>query len=178
MARLVATSPAAGLLPVTAGAVTLSEEVPEAITSVAPYRGKAKAVSEALKADFGAGFPAPNRTTGRSGARIVWNGPGQAMALGPRVSPEDAAVTDQSDAWACLVLEGTHAAAVLARLVPVDLREAAFKRGHAARTLLGHMTCTLMRTGALRYEILVFRSMAATAVHELAVAMRSVAARS
>jgi sarcosine oxidase subunit gamma len=59
----------------------------------------------------------------------------------------------------------------------VDVRRAQFPPGHAARTMLHHMTCTLMRTGDDAFEIMVFRSMAATAVHDLGTAMRSVAAR-
>ena len=176
MARLVALSPCAGLLPLTAGSVTLSEVLPEAITSVAPLEGQRAAVSAALEAAVGAGFPEPNRWTGAE-ARIVWTGPDQAMVLGPRVAPDGAAVTDQSDAWAVMRLEGQGAEAVLARLIPVDLRRAQFPSGHAARTMLHHMTCTLMRVGADAFEIMVFRSMAASAVHEIGTAMKSVAAQ-
>lgn len=176
MARLVALSPCAGLLPLTAGSVTLSEVLPEAITSVASLAGREAAVSAALQASVGAEFPAPNRWTGGA-TRIVWTGPGQAMVLGPRVTPEGAALTDQSDAWAVMRLDGTGAEAVLARLVPLDVRRAHFPEGHAARTLLHHMTCTLMRVEAAAFEIMVFRSMAATAVHHLETAMRSVAAQ-
>jgi heterotetrameric sarcosine oxidase gamma subunit len=176
VARLVALSPCAGLLPLTAGSVTLSEVLPEAITSVAPFTGREAAVSAALQASVGAEFPAPNRWTGGA-TRIVWTGPGQAMALGARVAPEGAALTDQSDAWAAMRLEGAGAEAVLARLVPVDLRRAQFPEGHAARTLLHHMTCTIMRVDEAAFEIMVFRSMAGTAVHHLETAMRSVAAQ-
>jgi sarcosine oxidase subunit gamma len=172
----VALSPCAGLLPVTHGAVTLSEVLPEAITSVAPFAGQEAAVSAALEAALGAGFPQPNRWTGAE-TRIVWTGPEQAMVLGPRVAPAGAAVTDQSDAWAVMRLEGQGVEAVLARLVPVDVRRAQMPPGHAARTMLHHMTCTLLRTGEDAFEIMVFRSMAATAVHALETAMRSVAAQ-
>ncbi len=176
MARLVARSASEGLLPVAAGRMTLSEVLPAAITSVAPFAGEEGAVSAALMDATGAGFPDPNRWTGGA-ARIVWTGPGQAMVLGPRVAPGGAAVTDQSDAWAILRLEGAGAEAVLARLVPVDVRRAQFPPGHAARTMLHHMTCTLMRVGDAAFEIMVFRSMAATAVHHLEIAMKSVAAQ-
>lgn len=177
MADLFARTPAEGLLPVTIGGVTLSEAEPARITSVAPFRGREAAVSKALQEAAGAAFPAPNRATGKAGARIVWTGPGQALVLGPAVAPEGAAITDQSDAWAHLVLEGQGARDVLARLAPVDLREGVFRRGHAARTLLFHMTATLIRTGTDRWEILVFRSMAKTAVHDLTGAMRGLAGR-
>ena len=178
MASLIPLTPCAGLLPAEIGGVRLEEVVPEAITSVAPLKGQEKAVSAALKEALGAGLPGPNRTVGKEGARVIWAGRGQAFLLGPPVAPEGAAVTDQSDAWAVIRIEGKAAEAVLARLTPLDLRASAFKRGHTARTLLNHMTCSLTRLGAQSFEIMVFRSMARTAVHELTEAMDAVAARS
>jgi sarcosine oxidase subunit gamma len=178
VARLVAKSPCEGLLPVTAGDVTLSEILVEAITSVAALKGQDKAVSATLKDAAGVGLPAPNRTTSKGGVRSVWTARGQAFVLGPAVGPvKGAAVTDQSDGWAVMELSGAGAAAVLARLVPLDLREDVFKTGHTARTLLRHMTCSLTRTGTAKWEIMVFRSMAVTAVEELHTAMKSVAAQ-
>ncbi len=177
MARLIAKSPAEGLLPVVVRGLTLTEADHGRITSVAPFRGQEAAVAGALKQAIGAAWPAPGRITGRAGARAVWSGLGQVLVLGPEVAVAGAALTDQSDAWCCLALEGEGAAAALARLTPLDLRESVFKRGHAARSLLGHMSCLFLRTGAARYEMLVFRSMARTAVHELTRAMESVAAQ-
>ena len=43
-------------------------------------------------------------------------------------------MTDQSDGWTVLALSGAAAVDVLARLVPVDLRLAAFPVGGALRT--------------------------------------------
>lgn len=178
MARLVATSALEGLLPLSAEETVLSEVSPGPIASVAAYRGRAKDVSAALKAAVGVGLPAPNRTQAKGGVRAVWTARDQAFVLGAAVGPlAGAAVTDQSDAWAVMELRGPLAAAALARLVPVDLRDAAFARGHTARTLLRHMTCSLTRTGAESWEIMVFRSMARTAVEELHTAMKSVAAQ-
>ncbi|MCG6904137.1 MAG: sarcosine oxidase subunit gamma [Rhodobacter sp.] len=177
MPRLIAKSACDGLLPVTIGSVTLSEFSPDAITSLAPFNGRAAAVSGALKSAIGAGFPAANRCTGKAGARVAWSGIGQALVIGPRVEIDGAAMTDQTDAWACLALDGARAGEVLARLCPLDLRDSQFKTGHAARSLLGHMTGLFLRTGARRFELLVFRSMAQTAVHELTGAMTSVDAQ-
>lgn len=178
MVELVAISPCAETLPKEIGAVHLSEVVFDAITSVAPLKGQEGAVSDALKAQMGAAFPAPNRTTGSAKKRAVWSGRGQALVLGPKLEPiAGAAMTDQTDAWACVALEGDGARDVLARLVPIDLRDGTFKRGHAARTQLMHMNIVLMRTGANRFGIMAFRSMADTLVHDLETAMEGVAAR-
>ncbi len=177
MADLIATSPAQGHLPLARGSVTLTEAELAPITSVAPFRGREAEVSAALEAAMRAGLPAPNRTTGKAGARAVSTGPGEALVLGVAVAPEGAAVTDQSDAWVHLALEGAGARDVLARLTSVDLREGVFKRGHAARTLLFHVPVTLIRAGKDRWEILAPRSMAKTVLHDLSEAMIGVAAR-
>ncbi len=90
---------------------------------------------------------------------------------------QHAAVVDQSDAWCAVSLSGGTAEDVLARLVPVDLRRAQFKRGHTVRTQVGHMMTSVTRTGPDSFMILVFRSMAVTLIHELKQAMQFVAAR-
>ena len=173
MAELVSQSPAHGLLPIEAGSTRLDERRYDAITWVAPYDGQGEAVGKSL----GFAFPGPNETSGQDDARAIWVGPSQALVLGTAVSPEGAAVADQSSGWIVLELSGADARDVLARLTPVDLRDGAFVERATARTVIGHMTGSITRTGADTYEIMVFRSMAKTAVHELERAMRGVAAR-
>ena len=177
VAKLLAKSAGYGLLPLQIGELTLVELPVDTITSVAPYAGKEASVSKALKAKIGAGLPAQGRAVGKASARVVWSGLDQVLVLGPKVNVPDAAVSDQSDGWLHVALEGDDARDVLARLCPLDLRDSVFKRGHAAGSLLGHMNCLYLRTGADRYEMLVFRSMAHTAVSELKRAMESVTAQ-
>ncbi|WP_270728506.1 sarcosine oxidase subunit gamma [Shimia sp. Alg240-R146] len=180
MADLIAETPCAGLLPVKAGGVTLSEVDAGAMTSLAPFKGQEKALSGALKAAHGMTFPAANRATGKGGARAIWFGQGQAMLIGPECDAalgSLAAITDQSDAWAVVRLDGAGAEDVLARLAPVDLRVAAFKRGHTARTMMQHLMVSITRVGDNAFQIMAFRSMAVTLVHELETAMKGVAAR-
>ncbi|MEL6209813.1 MAG: sarcosine oxidase subunit gamma, partial [Pseudomonadota bacterium] len=95
MVSLIAKSPCDGMLPVAHGGVTLSEVVPEAITSVAFLKG-----AEATGADW----PAPNRWTGDAGRRAVSVGPGKVFVIGAAVDVPGAAITDQSDAWAMMAL--------------------------------------------------------------------------
>ena len=147
------------------------------ITSVAVLPGGAKAVAKGLKT-LGLAMPEPNSFAEKKGARIVWTGRDQAFLTG--VEPpalEGAALTDQSDGWAALALTGAGAVDVLARLVPVDLRLAAFPVGRAIRTQLNHMNVMILRAGDHAFEILGFRSMARTAWHELETTMHMVAAR-
>lgn len=174
MASLTAKTAFEGLLPITHGTTTLTEITHTSITWIAPAKGTSAAVSDALAKQTGAPFPDPGHISGPA----VWTGPGQAMVLGTPLKPiPNAALSDQTGAWACCSLEGDAARDVLARLVPIDLRDDTFAQGRAARTLLGHMNCVLMRTGATRFEVMVFRSMAASAAHEMERAMAMVAAR-
>ena len=180
MGDLIAKTPCAGLLPVVIGGVRMTEILPGPITSVMPYDGQEAAASELLKSLCGMGLPKVGRSTGRDGARAIWTGAGQAMVLGVVVDgglARHAALSDQSDAWGVLRLEGAGVEDVLARLTPLDLNPGVFKRGHAARSMFGHMSAVIVRVGAEAFDIMVFRSMAKTAVHELEEAMKSVAAR-
>lgn len=176
MPELIAKS-ALGGRSLTLGGATLAEADPGPITSIAVYPGAAKAMAKGLKA-LGLAMPAPNSFVEKKGARIVWTGREQAFLMGVEAPAlEGAAVTDQSDGWAMLTLAGAAAVDVLARLVPLDLRLAAFPVGQVARSGLNHMNAVILRTGDDAFAILVFRSMARTAWHELETTMHMVAAR-
>lgn len=177
MPELIAKSALAGRS-LTAGTVTLAEVAVGPITSVAVFPGGAKAVAKGLKA-LGLAMPEPNTFVEKKGARIVWTGREQAFLIGVECPAlEGAAVTDQSDGWAVLSVAGAGVVDVLARWVPIDLRLAAFPVGRAVRTQLNHMNVVILRTGDHAFEIMVFRSMARTAWHEVETAMHMVQARS
>lgn len=176
MPDLIAKTPLAGRAPLTLGSATLSELVLPRLTSVAPFKGQEKALAKALKA-LGLSFPAPNTLSAGPDLRLVWTGREQAFLMGGDPAPlaPHAALTDQSDGWAGLALEGPAALDVLARIYPLDLRTMAL--GGVARAPLNHMSSVLIRTAPDRFEMLVFRSMARTAWHEVEAAMSAVAAR-
>ncbi|WP_223424581.1 sarcosine oxidase subunit gamma [Tateyamaria pelophila] len=180
MGELIARTPLDGFEPLTIGDVTLSEVDMGVLTSVAPYKGQTKAIAAALQDAHGMAWPAPGRATGKAEARAIWFGRDMALLAGPVPDPslaQHAALTDQSDAWTCLHLSGAGAEAILARLVPVDLRGSVFKRGHTVRSLVQHMNGSITRTGPQTFLIMVFRSMARTLVHDVQRAMESVASR-
>jgi sarcosine oxidase subunit gamma len=163
-------------LPLAAGGATLSAVDPGPVTSLAPFAGRVAEVEAAL----GAALPPPGRAVSLGAGRMLWTGPGRALLVGLR-PPEGldalAAMVPQGDGIAAAALEGPAAREVLARLVPLDLRDRAFPVGATARTLLGHMTITLTRLAPEAWEILAMRSMAVTVARELAEAMQAVAAR-
>lgn len=178
MPELIAKTALEGRVPLTLGQTILEATDPGPVTSVALFPGQGKAAAKALK-PLGLTFPAPNRMVGNDGLQLVWTGREQAFLIGGEAPDMTgiAAVTDQSGGWATLRLTGPAGADALARLVPLDLSEAAFGVGHAARAPLGHMQAVLMRPQAGVIEVMVFRSMAPTAWHEIEVALRALAAR-
>lgn len=179
MVKLVARSALAGEEMGAVGGVVLREvDVAEA-WSVAPFAGRTGEVDAALRA-VGLGFPAPNGVIWAGAARAIWAGRGRALIVGVGI-PEGiqglAAVTAQGAGIAALEVSGAQAEAVLARLVPVDLRAAVFPEGRTVRTMVNHMAAQVSRVGAEAFEIMVMRSMGHTLVHELRDAARMVAAR-
>ncbi len=182
MARLVAATPCAGLVPVTVGALTLEEVAPGPVTLVAPFRGRGEAADKVLQEALSLRLPAPNRAVAAGAARALWFGPGKALLCGvavPEGLADEAALVAQSDGFAAVRLAGAGAVEVLARLVPVDLRPGPFPPGSTARTFLGHMTVSVTRweAGPAAFEILAMRSMAGSLVHDLRIAMQGVTAR-
>lgn len=176
MVKLIPQTPCMGLLPRTIGPWTLTEVVIDKATLIAPFKGQDKATSAALKSALGVGFPAVGRMVGTD-PRIIWCGKGQALLIGADCPDLPAACVDHGDAWAVVCIEGADAHNVLARLVPLDLRPATFKRGHTARTLLGHMTVSVTRIGTNAFEIMGMRSMAGSLVDDLTEAAKGLAAR-
>ena len=129
---------------------------------------------------IGIGLSDTGRTLSKGGARVTWFGMDTWLVSGTRVDADLqglAAVSDQSDGWVAVTIDGTHAAEVLARVTPLDLRAQAFPQGSAARTEVQHMSVGLVRIAETRFLILGFRSMARTLWHDLATAVQGVAAR-
>ncbi|MEM7722338.1 MAG: sarcosine oxidase subunit gamma [Pseudomonadota bacterium] len=166
--------------PISIGQVTLSAMPQAPIWAIAPYRGQTDALSDALQDAHGLRFPAPGTSVSVRDIRLAWSGLGQAFLFGAQ--PDDqlatyAALTDQSDAWTHVILDGTGAEDVLARLTPLDLSIKASPVGSVRRSQLGHMAALILRASVTGFEILTFRSMADTTVHDLTRAMRAVSAR-
>lgn len=162
----------------TLGGCTLSLADPGPITSIALFPGQEKPANKALK-PLGLVFPAPNRVVEKAGVMLAWTARDQAFLIG--AAPPDmgasAALSDQSGGWAGLLLQGGDAWQVLARHVPIDLRDTAFPAGSCARAPLNHMQSVILRRPDAAFLVLVFRSMARSAWHEIETAMQAVAAR-
>lgn len=179
MVELKVENPIASKLPLLIGAVALEALDVGVLTTLVPF-GNASALSGALETAHGLGLPGPGKSSGKEGARCLWFGHAEFLLVGPTPAQDLAqhgAVVDQSDAWCAVSISGEASEQVLARLVPVDLRRASFKRGASIRTQLQHIGVSITRTGPDRFMILAFRSMAGTLVHDLKTAMEGLAAR-
>jgi len=172
---LAASAPLTGALPVRNGGMSLTLVDPGPLWSVAPFAGQGAAVSSALKAAIGLTLPEPGRRVTEGAVALQWFGRDLWLLSGAEPPKLPAALTDQSDSWVTLDLTGPRGAEVMARLVPVDLREAAFPEGAAVRTDLHTMMVAVARTGPETLRIMGFRSMAGTLVHALGEAMETVA---
>jgi len=170
---LVAGSPAAGLLPVEGLGVEIYEPDFAPLTSLA---ATGPGLEAALQSAHGLALPSAGRFTQSGDDLCVWFGVSHYLLVGTRADASlaaSAAATDQSDAWCRVIAQGPRAAEMLAYLTPIDLRDAAFPVGSAARSLLGHMSAALVRREDDSFELYAFRSMAGTLVHELEEALRA-----
>ena len=180
MAELIAKSPCTGLLPLSIGVMSVTELMPGHITSIAPFAGQERAVSDLLEKALDLSLPGPGKTNGDDSARLIWMGRGQVFLIGspaPEGLQGPAAITDQTDGWAVMRLSGAGATDALSRLCPLDLRVSSFRTGQTARTELAHMMALVTRVDDLTFDLMVMRSFARTAMHDLSLAMKIVAAR-
>tara|TARA_R110000868_G_scaffold49287_2_gene159041 strand:+ start:77520 stop:78098 length:579 start_codon:yes stop_codon:yes gene_type:complete len=149
------------------------------MTSMMPGAG-ADALATVLMDEHGLALPGVGQTSTSAGGRCLWFGHRQYLLIGvsPAHSLSDvAALTDQSDGWSTVLLEGPLARDVLARLCPLDLRAAHFAQGAVARTEIRHMMACVTRVSEDGFRLMVFRSMAETLLDELRHGLLSCAAR-
>ena len=180
MVELIAKTPLSGLLPLQIGGLVAVEAELGALTSLSPYKRKMTAFKKAVKSAHGLSVPDDGKAEMSDQGHLIWFGRGEYLLTG-RAADEElasaAAVVDQSDAWACVELRGAGIDEVMSRMTPIDTRIDAFPVGTTARTLIQHMNGSVTRTGLDTLVLMVFRSMAATLVHDLKSAMETVAAK-
>lgn len=163
----------------TVGAMTLTEVVDIALASLATRRGREADVARVAES-LQIALPGP----GRASSTALWLAPDQWMIQMPMATHEDivaalkpafgdaASITEQTDAWVRLDLEGPDLHAVFERLCAVDTR--AMAPGHATRTVIDHLGCYLI-CAAEKFTLLGPRSSARSLHHALRTAALSAA---
>jgi len=149
--------------------VTITAAAPRAAAGIASFRDRDRLVA-ALRAEFGADIPSTPRFVQAGALTLSCLAPARYFVTAPRDSDLPArlaeslaglaAVTDQSDLWACFALSGPHVRTTLSRVVPVDVTPAKFRAGDLALTRAGHLDVRLWRLGECSYEVAVARSYA------------------
>ena len=185
---LTARSPLAGAASLAASwpGFAISEVIDLALASLATRRGQETELRARAKTRFGLDLPPPGRTAGGDGMTFLWTGHEQWFIEAPESAlggleaqlreafGDTAAVTDQSDAWANLRLEGPATRAVLEKLCPLDLHPGVFPPGATARTTMEHLsTIITLRDDRGRFSILTPRSSAGSFLHHLHLAADS-----
>jgi heterotetrameric sarcosine oxidase gamma subunit len=176
VASLTETLPELEALPFEAGVHRLVAAPGGPITALSPYRG----AEAGLLGLLGAALPAPGKSVELAVGLCLWAGHRRWLLTGP--APEGlaahAALTDLSDAFVRVHLVGPAADAVLARLVPIDLRATQFGDGAVALSLLGQISVLVHRGPPGALALWLPRSMAGHAVADICRAMRAYSARS
>ena len=151
------------------GTVHLREETGLYLRSIAIPLGGETAAAAAVKKALGVDLPAAGVTvTGK--ARVLATAADQYLAIsdGPAALDKlgDAVyVTDQSDVWSALTIDGPGSRSALERLCPLDLDPEVFAEGATARTVMEHMGAMIIRTGPDAFLLLVSSSYAASFLH-------------
>jgi sarcosine oxidase subunit gamma len=111
----------------------------------------------------------PRRACTGKGGTLLWNGPGQWLAVSRSTSPgrfvtdlrgalqsSGATVTDLSHARSVIRIAGPKAREVLLKGCPLDLES--FEVNDCASSLLGHFNVQIHRLGDQVFDVYVFRS--------------------
>lgn len=164
------------------GPVAIRESTDWALASVAPRRGR-EADLRARAEAAGLPLPPPGRAAWAEPWGAFWTGPDMWFAEAPAATHDDmvgalapllgdaASLTEQTDAWVRLELEGPLAP-LLERLCNLDL--ARFPPGSATRTAMEHVGVQAIRRAEDRLTLLGPRSMAGSLHHAILAAARSV----
>lgn len=156
------------------------------LLSLAVAQGKAAAFGKAVRSGWGMRLPEPGRFvySADRASRLIWTQPDQFFLMGENRDqwPERHAretlgntgyVTDQSDSWAALSIEGKGAVAALERICPLDLHASRFPAGSAARTVMEHVGIMILREAEDRFMLLAMRSYGRNLLHMVEVSARN-----
>jgi len=162
----------------TIGSIHIAEIASPVLASLAMRRGKGANFRRVAKDTLKTDLPDPGKSSGDDNCRVIWMGPDQYLVDGMTGGElgaafgANAAVTDQSDAFAGFEISGAECVAMLERLSGADSRR--MVSGDATRTPMHHMHCVLVcREAGTGFTIYGPRSAAASLHHALSAAAAS-----
>ena len=90
------------------------------------------------------------------------------------ITESAAYLTDQSDSWAILELQGPSAVRALERICPIDLSSAQFGENSVARTVMEHISVIIERPAEHTYRLYSPRSSSNSFLHAVTVSLENV----
>ena len=174
--------------PASYGGINLSAAQPPAIVSIATPNAGDAALAAALQSAYGIELPAVGRAAvaSRDSATFLRHAQDQMFVLfnDPATGKptdtvrdalgETAYLTDQSDSWAALRIEGAQSRSALERICPLDLDAGTFTPGTVARTAMEHLGVIMLCEAADKYLLLSARSSADNFLHAVETSVRNV----
>lgn len=152
--------------------LTLCVRHPVSIVTVIARKGKANALSAAMKKYYGTDCPAPGQSaTGRQ-VSVHWCGPEQWYVVSDNMAEGGlygalkdrfaglASVSDQSHGRIIIAAKGARVRDLLAKGTPVDLHPQVFAPGQCAVTQMAHVGVHIAQVGKDQFELSVFRGFA------------------
>lgn len=149
-----------------------------AIAAVLARRLKEPVLAQRVLEKLGIELPPEPRRRTKNGVAILGVGPGAWLVMAERGGNafsqslverfgDLASVSDQTDAYAVLRLEGRNARDALAKMFPIDIHPRSFVTGSVAVTTVAQAGAILCRLddksdGTAVFEIAVYRSLAAS----------------
>lgn len=167
------------------GAITLKAPGHLAFVSIALPLGGEEAAQAAIMAAYGQCLPGIGKAlTVEDGTILMRMGQDQGFVLFAHDAPDGEAVvasklngaayiTDQTDVWTALEINGAGARRALARICPLDLHDDAFAVMDVARTVMEHLGVIILRTGPQTWFLLSASSSSESFVHVLETSIRN-----
>ena len=158
------------------------------ILSLACPIGGNEKLGKQLDGTIGAGLPDAGSSTESACGRykLLFMSPDQCFLLTDATEPSgvlammeealagSAYLTNQSDNWVTLRLDGPLAVPALERICPIDLHTAGLGDGAVARTMMEHMGAIIHREGTDRFLLLSASSSARSFLHAVEASLEHV----
>lgn len=117
---------------------------------------------------------ASNRLLGLQSDQVFALVTGKASEAGLPELDESVYVTDQSDSWAGLVIDGPMSRTALERVCPIDLHPSVFPVGQVTRTTMEHLAVIILSDAENRFLLLSPASSAHSFLHAVETSLHNV----
>ncbi len=166
----------------------MSERTNLSILSLAVPLGAKNTVDTTLNQQHGVSWPDIGKVHRSNTDQSIWLGlqQDQCFALFSDLTDEGFAqvsaqlqaaayITDQSDSWVCINIDGPLARTALERICPIDLHPTVLGESCVTRTTMEHLAVIIHCTGSNSFELLSPSSSAKSFLHALETSFHNIA---